>query len=542
MSITSDREIEAKYRLLAPEVADRYATVSALSTGFKAGAATARIYLDVYYDTAAFDLIRHGLGLRVRQGEREIRISAKTLDTRQISGVHHRVELEDIVAPGFTRPPYLDQCSEALQRLVHECNPRGKKLRPVLNLYQTRMKRPVFHGDGDAQALAELSVDAVRVLSSLPPEVGAPESNTIAEFRELELELLPDGDYDSLRLLAKRLARRSGLRVSRASKLETGLTELSRFSGDIARPDIRPELHMAEACRLIWRQQLMQIVLLEHGVRLGEDPEYVHDMRVAIRRARTAYELFGPFFRKRDVAPFIADLRNLGRRLGRVRDLDVALINLTTFHRETSKSRQADVRKLEDHVRNQLEPARAELLKRLDSPEHATFVSDFMKFTQSPGKGVKKSLADAYMPQPVQVRHRMPLSILERFERVRAYERLFESDDGVSTDQLHALRIECKYLRYVLEFSKHLLGEEGELLIQQLKLMQDQLGDLNDCSVETARLRKQDSLAVDESIVQQRLQHLAETSAKLEAAFPETFWRFVAHENRRLLGEAIAHI
>ena len=550
MPTSSNREIEAKYRVLVPAVADQMASVSVLSAGFTAGAAETETNLDVYYDTASYDLLRRGLALRIRQVERGMQISAKTLDVRQESAVHHRMQLENWVEPGFVKPPYLAQCSGDLQSLIRERNPRDKKLRPVLSLYQTRIKRVIFHdgggpSDGEKHALAELSLDDVRVMSGRPPQAIVMDfdaQDSISTFRELELELLPDGEYKQLRLLAGRLARRRGLENSRVSKLEAGLTALSDFSGDTAKPNIRPDMHMAEACRLIWRRQTMQIVLLEHGVRAGDDPEFVHDMRVAIRRARTAYELFGQYFRQRDVKPYFTGLRRLAKLLGRVRDLDVALVNLNAFHQETPRSKKADVRKLEELTRDRRTSARAQLMEWLDSPEHASLIAGFMKFTSSEGKGVKKSLSDSCLPQPIQVRHSMPVFILERFERVRVYESLIESSADVSADQLHALHIECKYLRYVLEFNRHLLGDEGDALIQQLKVIQDHLGDLNDCAVEYRRLGKQEQRGPDDGIVQRRMQHLSETAARLQQEFPARFREFVTLENRRLLGASIANI
>ena len=57
----------------------------------------------------------------------------------------------------------------------------------------------------------------------------------------------------------------------------------------------------------------------------GEDPEAVHDMRVAARRVRAAWRVFGDAYERAVVRDRVRELRTLGGRLGAVRDLDVQL-------------------------------------------------------------------------------------------------------------------------------------------------------------------------------------------------------------------------
>jgi hypothetical protein len=93
-------------------------------------------------------------------------------------------------------------------------------------------------------------------------------------------------------------------------------------------PGLRSDMTMAEACRMIFREQLTKMLLNEAGVRTSSDIEYVHKMRVATRRARVAERLYRGFFRKKRMRRFAHNLRKTGRLLGAVRDLDVALERL----------------------------------------------------------------------------------------------------------------------------------------------------------------------------------------------------------------------
>jgi CHAD domain-containing protein len=70
-----------------------------------------------------------------------------------------------------------------------------------------------------------------------------------------------------------------------------------------------------------------------------------------------------------------------------------------------------------------------------------------------------------------------PLLIYTRLASVRAFNAILPD---ASIEQLHGLRIEFKKLRYTIEFFREVLGEEARAVIDDLKALQDHLGDLND--------------------------------------------------------------
>ena len=82
---------------------------------------------------------------------------------------------------------------------------------------------------------------------------------------------------------------------------------------------------MSEAGRKVIYLHFTRMLANEAGTRLGEDPEALHDMRVATRRMRAAFALFGAHFDKKTLKLFGKGLRRAGRTLGAVRDLDVLL-------------------------------------------------------------------------------------------------------------------------------------------------------------------------------------------------------------------------
>lgn len=238
---------------------------------------------------------------------------------------------------------------------------------------------------------------------------------------------------------------------------------------------LRPDDAMAEAGRKVLHYHFERMLLNEPGVRLGADIEHVHDMRVATRRMRSAFRLFAPFFSEKTVRPLVRGLRRTAQALGAVRDLDVF--------------REKAQRFLDEHPGLSLDPlfttwqadydvARQALLAELDSKRFARFVERMHAFVSTTGEGTLPISSDGV--QAYQVRHVAPRLLYEHYERVRAYETAL---DGAPLTTLHALRIDFKRLRYAVEFFAEVLGPEASLVIKEIKIMQDHLGDLNDTQV-----------------------------------------------------------
>jgi CHAD domain-containing protein len=401
-----------------------------------------------------------------------------------------------------------------------------------------------------ATPFAELSVDEVQVY--LPQQLadGVPQPSVLAQqsavitFQEVEAELLPDQDEAALENLGHKLARVRGLRASTQSKFARALEAANRrLSIDQGyAEDMQPTMHMADACRLIWRQQLSQLLLTEAGVRYSSDTEYVHDMRVAVRRIRTALRLFGRYFRGKSIRHFRRTLRATGRRLGAVRDLDVALAKLATFQQDEKAGAQTDFSPVAAAWQSERDEAFAELLAWFDSDRYAKFLAKFARFCATPGKGAREFLCGPHeAPQPHQVRHVIPSMLMKQFERVRTFELLFEAGRPIPAETLHQLRIQCKFLRYNLEFAQPLLGPSGAHLIGALKKVQEELGDLNDAAVSQRMLSgisSHDSTqAVDEYYTAQ--------AAAIEQVRDQVRGRlqeFVGLANRRRLAQVIARI
>jgi CHAD domain-containing protein len=286
----------------------------------------------------------------------------------------------------------------------------------------------------------------------------------------------------------------------------------------------------------------------EPGTRLGEDIEALHDMRVATRRMRAAFNLFGISYKKKVIKPFLAGLKLTGRALGPVRDLDVFMEKLRTHQQSLPGNQRKQFQLFLDIWASKRESARARMLAYLDGKQYKSFKKRFLKFVTTDHMGAK-SIPEKIPPVPYQLRHIVPELVYSAHDQVRAYETIL-GDAPIET--LHQLRISFKGLRYRLEFMHEILGDECNLVIEEVKAMQDHLGDLNDADVAISILRNfleeweghQQRLPLTErqpptSIVQY-LNERIEERHRLLMSFPDAWERLTRPEVREHLACAIS--
>jgi CHAD domain-containing protein len=216
----------------------------------------------------------------------------------------------------------------------------------------------------------------------------------------------------------------------------------------------------------------------ETGTRLGEDIEELHDMRVATRRMRAAFRVFGSAFKKTVIKPYLKGVRATRKALGDVRDLDVFMAKARSYSVTLDENQRDGLDPLINHWWNGRHQAREEMINYLDSDYYENFTQEFFDFLSTPGAGVKTFSND--QPYPNSVAHIAPVYIYQMLANVRAYDSILE---GATLDQLHSLRIAIKRLRYAVEFFKSVLGDSADEVIEDLKKIQDHLGDLNDAKV-----------------------------------------------------------
>ncbi len=130
---------------------------------------------------------------------------------------------------------------------------------------------------------------------------------------------------------------------------------------------VKAEDSLAEAGRKIWLYHFAIMVSHEQGTLLGEDIEELHDMRVATRRMRSAFDIFSPAFNPKIMKRYLKGLRKIGRVLGQVRDMDVILQNGMIYQQQLNESDRTGIDPLLAEWKRVIETERIMLIKHLQS-------------------------------------------------------------------------------------------------------------------------------------------------------------------------------
>ncbi len=310
-------------------------------------------------------------------------------------------------------------------------------------------------------------------------------------------------------------------------------------------PGVLADDPMSEAGRKVLRFHFERMLEHEAGTRLGEDIEALHDMRVATRRMRSAIRIFQPYFKRKRIKPFQKGLRRTGRALGRVRDFDVSLQKANAYIEQLSKDEQNALDPLLVIWREEHAELRAALQSRLDSKRYKEFVDQFNTFLSTKGDGAKKIKLSK--PNNYRVYQAAPILVYKRYSVLRGYDEIV---DKAKLETLHALRIDVKRFRYLLEFVQEVLGPTAKDVIQECVIVQDHLGELNDADVtcrilvdfledwrKKRRRDKTDISGVAEYLVWRQVE-----LRKLTDTFPATWIRFLRSNIRRKLADAISEL
>lgn len=298
--------------------------------------------------------------------------------------------------------------------------------------------------------------------------------------------------------------------------------------------EILPADPMAEAGRKILARQIRRMKRHEAGSRTGEDIESVHQMRVAIRRMRSLFNLIGAHYRRKTVTKYSRGLRDIARALGAIRDLDVLILDLQAFQASLPPAAQDDLAQVIAILDCRRGAYRVSLNKRFDSKPYARFIRQLQRLAKRPGRGARRVKR---VDMPHQVRHVLPPLLHERLARVKAYDTALPAADDST---LHALRVEYKQLRYALEFFQPILGRSAGPFLDQVKAMQEILGRINDIAVFTEAVQRLDDLPPEQTAVLERYRAARDDElVGLRGQFYDAWARFNKRTTQRQFSDSL---
>ncbi len=281
-------------------------------------------------------------------------------------------------------------------------------------------------------------------------------------------------DFDK-EYLAELLKNALGLREPDHGVLALGLQRLgvplpgaslpSEFLAD-------PSDDMGSVCRKILAGEAWRMRANTPGARRDLDPEFVHDLRVATRRARFACRLFAASLGEQRQGMLRAELAWIAAHLGAVRDLDVFRGRLAS-QLSLVDARPIFSQTLMGLLDSQRSQARDSLLEALGSERYSSLL-DAMS-SVSPQAAVEGK--DAGKPVVEIARRRIGKAL------GRIVPWTGRKPEELSADEIHRLRILFKRLRYTAEFFRPIVGEEAAALVKECVVFQDCLGAHQDARV-----------------------------------------------------------
>lgn len=239
---------------------------------------------------------------------------------------------------------------------------------------------------------------------------------------------------------------------------------------------LRPE----DSIRLAAGKYLVSqsLVLESHrrGAVLDLDPEYVHQLRVAARRSRTALRELGPHLAATRGAAIEKELRWLGRGLGNQRDLDVLTLRLPGMLAKL-RLEPATADAILGAFSARRRAAHEDAARALESPRYARLVQELRDLA---GRPIRAGAAGPVPGPNATIGTEAPSLIHRALRRVVKRARRPES---LGERQLHRVRIAFKRLRYLGELVAPVVDPEVTADLDTLAGFQDCLGDLNDATV-----------------------------------------------------------
>ena len=427
-----------------------------------------------YFDTPERRLKEHGMELRVRRAGR---VWSETLkaDGRATAGLHQRQEWDarvDGPQPDLAALAALVGTGSEWEKVL-TAPALAQGLEPIFDSVFRRTVWPLRLPHG---ALVELALDQGELW----------QGDAHDPISEVELELKA-GDPSALFDFALKLQDKVPLRVGNFSKSARGyalhalqpLSAVKAGSVELAR-----EMTVEQGFRAIVSNCMAQMQDNESGVMGSTDPESVHQMRVGMRRLRTALRLFAKWM------PFPEALQSeldwLAGELGAARDADV-LADSTLVRVSEACPMETELLPLKRATSMIARAKRRRAAASVGSVRYSRLMLGLVAWLQ--GSRRDESLDDS-------ARQALAARIDKRAAKILAqrHKKLLESgkrlEDG-SPEERHRVRIAAKKARYATEFFQclHPAGRVKRY-IKCLTALQDALGWLHDAVVADGLLRQ----------------------------------------------------
>jgi CHAD domain-containing protein len=212
------------------------------------------------------------------------------------------------------------------------------------------------------------------------------------------------------------------------------------------------------------------------GVRLGDDPEDVHQARVGTRRLRSDLRTFRPLLDRDWVAGIREEAGWYAGLLGEVRDTEVLMERLEQQARSLPKEDAAAVKPIVARLARERAAGRKRLLEGMDSPRYIALLDRLTEAAAQP-----QFAPDAKGGHGQPAADALPALVRRPWKRLS--KAVSDLPEVPADEQLHAVRILAKHTRYAAEAAAGVVGKPASSFAKQIAAVQTVLGDHQDACV-----------------------------------------------------------
>jgi CHAD domain-containing protein len=245
---------------------------------------------------------------------------------------------------------------------------------------------------------------------------------------------------------------------------------------------LTPQLPAVEALKVIYLYLIQVMRRNEDGILKDIDIEHLHDFRVSVRRSRSVLGQIKTILEGEIVENTKKLFSYLGRSTNKLRDIDVYLLEESKYRSLLPHDMHNHIYPFFEHLKNQRKHEHQLIKKTLKSAKYKRSLDDWELYLNTTA-GIK-DLTEFEKKPIIDIAR---IVIRKRNAKVLKFGK--ETLKTLSDELLHQLRIECKKLRYLLEFFNSLFPQNKiQFLIRKLKLLQDNLGRINDMVIQQQTL------------------------------------------------------
>jgi CHAD domain-containing protein len=256
----------------------------------------------------------------------------------------------------------------------------------------------------------------------------------------------------------------------------------SKYSSNF-KVKLDPNMTTIDAVRSILNSLLDVVKLNKSGAIEGLDTEFLHNLRIAIRKSRSVLTRIKLVFPANRIRRYMNEFAWLGQVTTPVRDLDVYLLGFDAYSHSVAEKYRQGLQPLHTFLQQQRDIEQKKLISTLQSKRFDKLVADWRAFLVDP-------VATGFGPNA----RRNIFSLADEFIW-KLYRKVLKEGKAIKPktpdEDLHELRKTCKKLRYLMEFFASLYPErEFCHAIKVLKRFQALLGDFQDYSVQILMLEQ----------------------------------------------------